>query len=246
MPTPVNFTELTSEYIGILYEGLLDYELHRAGERAGRVPAPRRPARAPARPARAMPDKAARRARREGEGQRGKADGEDDDADEDDDDERRTPTTRRRDRDRGGRHPGRPSGRPNPRPDDDDHAQARARALAWSRKAVVVGRLVKKPVGRNADKNPEYLAEADGAAGQLIADLKLPGELYLVRWGGTRKGAGTFYTRPQLTQPTVRRTLEPLTHDETGAVRPRRCCSTSRSATPPWARAASWSPRCAC
>jgi len=29
---PVDFTELTSEYIGILYEGLLDYELHRAGE----------------------------------------------------------------------------------------------------------------------------------------------------------------------------------------------------------------------
>src|SRR5690606_9147281 len=28
---PVDFTELTSEYIGILYEGLLDYELHRAG-----------------------------------------------------------------------------------------------------------------------------------------------------------------------------------------------------------------------
>jgi hypothetical protein len=27
---PVDFTELTSEYIGILYEGLLDYELHRA------------------------------------------------------------------------------------------------------------------------------------------------------------------------------------------------------------------------
>ncbi|MSP17908.1 MAG: hypothetical protein EXR73_15120, partial [Myxococcales bacterium] len=28
---PVDFTELTSEYIGILYEGLLDYELHRVG-----------------------------------------------------------------------------------------------------------------------------------------------------------------------------------------------------------------------
>ena len=29
---PVDFTELTSEYIGILYEGLLDYELHRVGD----------------------------------------------------------------------------------------------------------------------------------------------------------------------------------------------------------------------
>ena len=29
---PVRFDDLTSEYIGILYEGLLDYELCRAGE----------------------------------------------------------------------------------------------------------------------------------------------------------------------------------------------------------------------
>ena len=37
-----------------------------------------------------------------------------------------------------------------------------------------------------------------------------PGQFFLVRWGGTRKGAGTFYTRPQLAAPTVRRTLQPL------------------------------------
>ncbi len=38
----------------------------------------------------------------------------------------------------------------------------------------------------------------------------LPGEWYLVRWGGTRKGSGTFYTRPGLAVPTVQRTLRPL------------------------------------
>src|SRR5690606_15289610 len=91
---------------------------------------------------------------------------------------------------------------------DDKFAEARRRALEWSRRAVVAGKLVKKPAGRNAERNLEYLAELDRAALQLIADIKLPDELYLVRWGGTRKGAGTFYTRPQLTQPTVRRTLE--------------------------------------
>jgi hypothetical protein len=41
----------------------------------------------------------------------------------------------------------------------------------------------------------------------------LPGEWFLVRWGGTRKGAGTFYTRPQLAVPTVQRTLRPLACD---------------------------------
>jgi hypothetical protein len=34
--------------------------------------------------------------------------------------------------------------------------------------------------------------------------------------GGTRKGAGTFYTPPQLAEPTIRRTLQPLTHDPDG------------------------------
>ena len=42
---------------------------------------------------------------------------------------------------------------------------------------------------------------------------KQHGEWYLVRWGGTRKGAGTFYTRPGLSLPTIRRTLEPLAYD---------------------------------
>ena len=76
-----------------------------------------------------------------------------------------------------------------------------------------VGKLVKKAKGRDTAEQQQRAADA------LIADLKLPGELYLVRWGGTRKGAGTFYTRPQLTIPTVRRTLEPLTH-EGGKARP--------------------------
>ena len=40
------------------------------------------------------------------------------------------------------------------------------------------------------------------------------GEFYLVRAGNTRKGTGTFYTRPQLAVPTVHRTLEPLCYDK--------------------------------
>ena len=71
------------------------------------------------------------------------------------------------------------------------------------------------------DAQAAFDADLDGAAAQLAPpeNIKLPGELYLVRWGGTRKGAGTFYTRPQLTMPTVRRTLEPLLRAEDGAPR---------------------------
>ena len=48
---------------------------------------------------------------------------------------------------------------------------------------------------------------------RLIARVVLPGEWYLVRWGGTRKGSGSFYTRPGLAVPTVQRTLRPLAFD---------------------------------
>jgi hypothetical protein len=216
MPTPVNFTELTSEYIGILYEGLLDYELHRAGDQPvlflnlGDQPA------LPLDQLEGMSDKtlaalvekATVTNKSDGEDEAEETDAEDADVAEDADDGD------------GVVEEGTEVAETELPLDDDDHARARARAVAWSRRAVVVGKLVKKPAGRNADKNPEYLAELNRAAEQLVAGLKLPGELYLVRWGGTRKGAGTFYTRPQLTLPTVRRTLEPLTHDEAGVVRP--------------------------
>lgn len=39
-----------------------------------------------------------------------------------------------------------------------------------------------------------------------------PGGWSLVRWGGTRKGAGTFYTPPELAVPTARRVLRPLAY----------------------------------
>ena len=213
---PVDFTELTSEYIGILYEGLLDYELHRAGEHPvvflnlGDQPA------LPMDRLEEMDDKALialvekakvrKQAASENEGEEASDDedeapeAEDEDAEEDSDDE--------------------DAPLDDDETPDDARALARARATDWARKAVVLAKLVMKPRGRlTADKHAAYDAQIDSAAAQLVADLKLPGELYLVRWGGTRKGAGTFYTRPQLTLPTVRRTLEPLIRDENGAVR---------------------------
>lgn len=203
---PVDFTELTSEYIGILYEGLLDYELHRAGDEPiiflnlGDQPA------LPLDRLESMDDKALKalveKAKVKKQAATNESDeeaelddtGEDDESDDTEDevsvDEDDTP--------------------------DDARAQARARALAWGHRAAELAKLVKKPKGKKADVETQYLAQLDHAAEQLVADLKLPGELYLVRWGGTRKGAGTFYTRPQLTLPTVRRTLEPLIYNGEG------------------------------
>jgi hypothetical protein len=200
--TPVDFTELTSEYIGILYEGLLDYELHRAGAdpvvflNLGDQPA------LPLDRLEGMDDKALA-ALVEKAAVRGAADAESEEADEDAEDAAE-------EADEAGDAPAETPELPEPLL-DDARAAARARALAWGRRAALAGKLVKKPKGKGADA--AFEAQLDAAARQLVADLKLPGELYLVRWGGTRKGAGTFYTRPQLTLPTARRTLAPLLYE---------------------------------
>jgi len=217
---PVDFTELTSEYIGILYEGLLDYELHRAGDHPvvflnlGDQPA------LPLDRLESMDDamlaalvekaKVKKEAAASGE-EEAEEESEDEDAAEEatEADEPSAAETE-------------PEAETGILEDlaGDARVQLRSRAVEWAKRAAVVGKLVKKPSSKKADAIAAFEASLTAAADQLIADLKLPDELYLVRWGGTRKGAGTFYTRPQLTMPTVRRTLEPLIGDADGKVRP--------------------------
>lgn len=196
---PIDFTELTSEYIGILYEGLLDYRLRRAdGQPIVFLGIGDQPA-IPLDRLEGMSDRAIAALV-----DRARVTREDDDEDGDE----TADTAALIDTD-------------DPElPDDDEYARAHARAVDWARRAAVAGKLVQRPAGRNADVGPRYIEERDRVARRLVAGLKLPGELYLARWGGTRKGAGSFYTRPQLTHPTVRRTLGPLTHDDDGRVRP--------------------------
>src|SRR5690606_11488986 len=88
------------------------------------------------------------------------------------------------------------------------------RANTWLQHAALIAGLVKKPRGRKANTTGDEPQQAlEKAVKQLCARLVAPGQFFLVRWGGTRKGAGTFYTRPQLAAPTVRRTLQPLAYD---------------------------------
>ena len=81
-------------------------------------------------------------------------------------------------------------------------------AKSWAREAVVLAGLVSKQGKRETDS--EYQKRIEAEATKLINRVVAPGEFYLVRAGNTRKGTGTFYTRPQLAVPTVHRTLEPL------------------------------------
>ena len=81
------------------------------------------------------------------------------------------------------------------------------------RLAGLVGKQGKK------ESDSEYQARIEAEANRLINRVVATGEFYLVRAGNTRKGTGTFYTRPQLAVPTVHRTLEPLCYDKAATAR---------------------------
>ena len=188
---PVDFSDLSSEYIGIVYEGLLDYELKTvpAGDPVIFLAVGDQPA-LPLSRLEAMEDdalKALFASLKEAAATDAAA----------------APTTE-----------------DEPAADTPQHAAAEAedsrrhnrnRAKTWARRAARVAGLV-PPLRQHAGQRA--FEEALGRkAKQLVARVMLPGEWYLVRWGGTRKGSGSFYTRPGLAVPTVQRTLRPLAFD---------------------------------
>ncbi len=188
---PVDFSDLSSEYIGIVYEGLLDYELKTApaGDPVIFLAVGDQPA-LPLSRLEAMDDgalKALFASLKEAAATDAAA----------------APTTE-----------------DEPAADTAQHAAAeaedsrrhnRTRAETWARRAARVAGLV-PPLRQRAGQRA--FEEALGRkAKQLVARVVLPGEWYLVLWGGTRKGSGSFYTRPGLAVPTVQRTLRPLAFD---------------------------------
>ncbi|MBE9110112.1 hypothetical protein IQ273_11895 [Nodosilinea sp. LEGE 07298] len=205
---PVDFSDLSSEYIGILYEGLLDFELRRAAAddpmiflNLGDQPA------LPLTRLEGMDDnalsslveklkKAAKPSASEEE------DSGEEDAEAEEEIEAEAETEEEEDAE----------------PDEIEDSQddliqnLRERAHQWAIRAVKAGKLVNKPRSRKADALAAYEQQVSNTAKRLIAKTILPGEWFLVRWGGTRKGSGTFYTRPQLAVPTVQRTLLPLAY----------------------------------
>lgn len=210
---PVDFSDLSSEYIGILYEGLLDFELRTApaGDPIVFLAVGNQPA-LPLSRLEGMDEKALGEllekmkdtskpedeAEKEGEG----SDVEDEDAGEDGVENEREEA--------GTSEASEPA--TEEEPSDVRHA-TRSRAELWARRAAEAGGLIRKPRGALTPEKKQAFEEAlSEKARQLVARVVLPGEWFLVRWGGMRKGAGTFYTRPSLAVPTVQRTLLPLAY----------------------------------
>ncbi len=202
VPVPVDFSDLSSEYIGVVYEGLLDYELKTApeGDPVVFLSVGDRPA-LPLSRLEGMDGRALRglfeKLKKGGSGDGGAAD----------EDER-----------------GEEAGAVGGAPEDPGHSAAedsadarrtyRTRAERWARKAAEVAGLARKPRGRmTPERRLAHEAKLAATARKLVHQQVLPGEWYLARWGGTRKGSGSFYTRPGLAVPTVQRTLRPLAYD---------------------------------
>jgi hypothetical protein len=206
---PVDFSDLSSEYIGILYEGLLDFELRTAspGDPVVFLSVGNQPA-LPLSRLEAMDDRAignllekmrdtSRGEDTETEGETEEGTGEETADEGEAEEEPETDFSEATDNF-----------------GNDDRQVTRTRAETWARKAVVVGKLARTPRGTmTPEKRLVHEEVIARKARQLVTKVVLPGEWYLVRWGGTRKGAGTFYTRPGLAVPTVQRTLRPLVFD---------------------------------
>lgn len=217
--TPVDFSDLGSEYIGMLYEGLLDYELRKAGEDPvvflslgdqPALPISRLESLDDAAIARLIEKSKERSARVTSEEDDSSEDAEDKDAADEIDDldevieEEQEAEQTEEDND---------VDEEAADGDDDLRRVCRERVHAWALRAVKAGVVVRKSRSRDPKALAQYESDCEKAAQRLCSRIVLPGGWYLVRWGGTRKGSGTFYTRRELTVPTVRRTLEPLVYN---------------------------------
>lgn len=207
----VDFSDLRTEYIGIVYEGLIDYELRRAPEDdpivflgVGRQPA------LPLSRLQALDATALKKLLEAFKKDAKKAVDAGDEAGDDDADEAADETDET---------------------DGDDVSTleidvaaaaaasevrtAREDALAWARDAAVATGRVKVPRGKSPDWEKHRRAVEQDAS-ILVRTVIAPGRVYLVASGGLRKGSGSFYTRPALSVPLAHRTLQPLCYDRDG------------------------------
>ena len=208
VPAPVDFSDLSSEYIGILYEGLLDFELKMAptGDPVIFLAVGDQPA-LPLSRLEEMDDKALKALL---EQMKDTSRDDDEEAEEQEDSEDIEGEDEQVSAEQG-EEESPADDEAEVAADKDERHTVRTRAELWARRASEMGNLVQKPRGRlTPEKRLAFEEALARKARKLITRVVLPGEWYLVRWGGTRKGSGTFYTRPGLAVPTVQRTLRPL------------------------------------
>ncbi|KYF78506.1 hypothetical protein BE20_24240 [Sorangium cellulosum] len=216
---PVDFSDLSSEYLGILYEGLLDFELRRAPADDAIVflnlgSQPALPLQRLDRMKNEELGQLLDKLKKSGEKVQAEGEGEGEDAADEEgagDIEAEDDAGSEAEAEEGAAAPA--ADALDELGGDDRARVVRELAQTWAERAVKAAKLVKYP---KRDTDPrvreQWNRDVAATARGLVQRLILPGGWFLVRWGGTRKGSGTFYTRPQLAGPIVRRALQPLAH----------------------------------
>lgn len=209
---PVDFSELRTEYIGMMYEGLLDYELKSSDQvmvflKLGMEPV------LPLDLLESLDDKGLKnlvdKLIKEEKNQKKTGSEEDETGEEDDDSGDMEELEDEEEQAE--------EGEESDEEQDDETTSSQqdinhGRAVSWALKLVKAGKLVKKAKGKKFDQY-HYDRECGNRAKRLIGKVVDAGSMYLARWGGTRKGTGTFYTPPGLAVPTAQRTIEPLVYN---------------------------------
>ena len=205
---PVDYTDLRTEFIGLIYEGLLDYRLKRTDAESG----PQvflNIGREPVLPLGRLEEmlqndpKALKELLTTLSKEKVVASAGDDEGEPDDED-----SSTEEGQDESAEVELEAEGPAVAVAKDRDYLDAVDAATKWAKQAVLLAGLVGKKKAKEPDS--EYQTRIEAEAKKLIKKVVAVGEYYLVRAGNTRKGTGTFYTRPQLAVPTVHRTLEPL------------------------------------
>jgi hypothetical protein len=207
----VDFSDLRTEYIGMMYEGLLDYQLRkvRPDEEAvvilnlGVQPA------LPFSLLKSMSDQSLKDLIQKlgKEKVEKKVEGEEEG---ESDEEEASPET-----DLAEETPSEEIGDETESVIEVESSDISAKIYEWAEKVVELTGMVKRPRGKTANEF-QYKKDVQKRAKGIIGEIVGPNEMYLIRGSGTRKGTGTFYTKPQLAVPTVHRTLEPLVYDVEG------------------------------
>lgn len=208
---PVDFGELRTEYIGLMYQGLLDFSLHNTNEpmlilRLGREPL------LPLTTLENMSDQRLKEllVKLSKEKSTGPTLSEDEEQEEDNDasseeeeqDDAELSTEVSEDDEELDFDAGQEG-----LPEED---QLKLRTLQWAKRAVAVTGFVKRPRGKQQHDQYFYEKALTKRAQILIKSVFDRDQFYLTSRGGTRKGSGTFYTRPQLAVPITRQALRPL------------------------------------
>ncbi len=225
MPGPVDFSELRTEYIGLMYQGLLDFNLHNTSETMVFLKMGQQPI-LPLSTLQNMGDKDLKEflSKVQAEKSTGPVSSEDE-AEEDNETGDLAGRSDLLDDAEDEETEEVANGTEDIEDDSNDSTdlsnatitteeeQRSQDVLQWATYAVEVVGLVKKPKGKQQGEQYRYEKEKQKAARSIIERVFGPNEFYLTRRGGTRKGSGTFYTRPQLAVPIARNTLKPLLYE---------------------------------